>query len=126
MSPMTEPDRGPFGNEPSGSVRLHEVSGGVVLVVTGPLDLSLAPRLRREVLRAVRLRPATLVIDLSASTFLASVGMAELVRAHRTAGAGVTVRIVAAGPLLLRPLELTRLTDELEIRSTLHDALAEA
>lgn len=118
---MDEPDG---GAAPPGAVRLREVPGAVVLAVSGPLDLSLAPHLQRAVTRAARLRPPTLVIDLTDATFLASVGMAELVRAHRTVGGGTAVRIVATGRLLLRPLELTRLTDELDIHATLDDALA--
>ena len=124
---MTEPERdgrGPLDDEPEGSVTLERVPEGVVLAVTGALDLSLASTLRRTVERASRLRPAVLVVDLTAVTFLASVGMAELVRAHRQAGEGVTVRIVATGRLVLRPLQVTRLTDELALHDTLADALA--
>jgi anti-sigma B factor antagonist len=123
---MTEPERvgGPFDDEPEGSVALDQVPEGAVLTVAGALDLSLAAKLRRTVERATRLRPALLVIDLTAVTFLASVGMAELVRAHRQLSGDVAVRIVAAGRLVLRPLELTRLTDELAIHATLADALA--
>jgi anti-sigma B factor antagonist len=115
--------RGPFDDEPAGSVRVDQVPGGVVLAVSGALDLSLASELRRTVERAARLRPARLVIDLTAVTFLASAGMAELVRADRQLLGEVPVRVVAAGRLVLRPLELTRLTDELTILPTLADAL---
>ncbi|WP_345381388.1 STAS domain-containing protein [Pseudonocardia yuanmonensis] len=124
---MTEPERvvgGPFDDEPTGSVGLEEVPEGVVLAVRGALDLSLAPKVQRAVERAVRLRPALLVIDLTEVSFLASAGMAELVRANRQLQGQVPVRVVAAGRLVLRPLELTRLTDELAIHPTLDDALA--
>lgn len=124
---MTESERvgrGPFDEEPAGSVALEQAPEGVVLTVTGALDLSLASRLRRTVERAARLRPAVLVIDLTGVTFLASVGMAELVRANRQLGGEIAVRVVASGRVVLRPLELTRLTDELAIHSTLADALA--
>lgn len=124
---MTEPERvtaGPFDDEPAGSVRLDQVPEGVVLAVAGALDLSLAPKVQRTVERAVRLRPALLVIDLTEVTFLASAGMAELVRANRQLRGEVPVRVVATGRLVLRPLELTRLTDELTIHPTLADALA--
>ncbi|GAA4922995.1 anti-anti-sigma factor [Actinomycetospora succinea] len=123
---MTEPERpgqGPLDDEPEGSVSVDQVPEGVVLAVAGPLDLALAASLRRSVERATRLRPGLLVIDLSGVTFLASVGMAELVRANRQAGE-TTVRVVASGRIVLRPLELTRLTDELAIHATLADALA--
>ena len=80
--------------------------------------------MRRTVERAARLRPALLVLDLTAVTFLASSGMAELVRTHRQLEGEIPVRVVATGRLVLRPLELTRLTDELAIHATLADALA--
>ena len=117
--------QGSFGDEePAGSVALEQVPEGVVLAVTGALDLALTPTLRRTVERALRLRPALLVIDLTAVTFLASTGMAELVRANRQTRGEVPVRVVASGRLVLRPLQLTRLTDELAIHATLADALA--
>ncbi|MEJ2863681.1 STAS domain-containing protein [Actinomycetospora flava] len=124
---MTEPGRdgrGPLDDEPEGSVTLEQVPEGVVLAVAGALDLSLASTLRRTVERAARLRPSVLVIDLTAVTFLASVGMAELVRAHRQSGEDTAVRVVATGRLVLRPLQVTRLTDELALHDTLADALA--
>ncbi|MCE3555399.1 STAS domain-containing protein [Pseudonocardia sp. RS11V-5] len=124
---MTRPERaagGPFDDEPAGSVRLDRLPEGVVLAVSGALDLSLAPLPRRTVERAARLRPALLVIDLTGVSFLASAGMAELVRANRQLRGEVPVRVVATGRLVLRPLELTRLTDELAIHPTLADALA--
>ncbi|MET9002681.1 STAS domain-containing protein [Amycolatopsis sp. NPDC004169] len=108
----------------AGSVALESRDGAAVLHVEGALDLALAPKLRQLAERAGRLRPSVLVIDLSGVTFLASAGMAELVRAHRGAGASVPVRVVATGRITLRPLELTRLTDELAIYPSLSEALA--
>jgi anti-anti-sigma regulatory factor len=63
-----------------------------------------------------------LVIDLTEVDFLASAGMAELVRAHRLTPS-MAVRVVATGRVTLRPLELTRLADELVIAPTLSAAL---
>lgn len=107
----------------AGSVALEDRDGTAVLRVDGALDLALAPKLRRLVERAARSRPASLVIDLTDVTFLASAGMAELVRAHRGQTA-TPLRVVASGRITLRPLELTRLTDELAIYSSLSEALA--
>lgn len=108
----------------AGSVALEDRDGTAVLRVDGALDLALAPKLRRLVERAARSRPASLVIDLTDVTFLASAGMAELVRAHRAQTAAAPLRVVASGRITLRPLELTRLTDELAIYSSLSEALA--
>jgi anti-anti-sigma factor len=103
-------------------VTLEKVGEAFVLRVTGALDLAVAPKLRRLVDRAQRLAPSLLVIDLTEVSFLASTGMAELVRADRLA-ASTAVRVVATGRITLRPLELARLTDELVIRPTLSAAL---
>jgi anti-sigma B factor antagonist len=108
----------------AGSVALEDRNGTAVLHVDGALDLALAPRLRQLVERAARLRPAMVVIDLTGVTFLASAGMAELVRAHRGPAASVPLRVVASGRITLRPLELTCLTDELAIYPSLSEALA--
>jgi anti-anti-sigma factor len=108
----------------AGSVALEDRNGTAVLRVDGALDLALAPKLRRLVERAARWEPELLVIDLTGVTFLASAGMAELVRAHRGPTASAPLRVVASGRITLRPLELTRLVDELAIYPSLSDALA--
>ncbi|WP_103347533.1 STAS domain-containing protein [Amycolatopsis sp. CA-128772] len=107
----------------AGSVALENRDGAAVVRVDGALDLALAPQLRRLTERAARLQPQLLVIDLTGVTFLASAGMAELVRAHRGPAASVPLRVVAHGRITLRPLELTRLADELAIYPSLSDAL---
>nr|WP_246481110.1 STAS domain-containing protein [Amycolatopsis umgeniensis] len=94
-----------------------------VLEVTGALDLALASRLRLMVERAFRLRPAVMIVDLTAVEFLASAGMAELVRAERLCAGTTQVRVVAGSRVVLRPLELTRLTDELAVYPTRTAAL---
>lgn len=96
----------------------------MVLRVTGALDLALAPKLQQFVDRAARLRPVLLVLDLTKVEFLASVGMAVLVRANRQPMEATQVRVVAAARVVLRPLEMTRLTDELALYPTLAAALA--
>ena len=108
----------------AGSVALEDRDGAAVLRVDGALDLALAPKLRRLAERAARLGPSMLVIDLTGVTFLASAGMAELVRAHRGPAASAPLRVVAAGRITLRPLELTRLVDEFAIYPSLSEALA--
>ncbi|MEV6832375.1 STAS domain-containing protein [Amycolatopsis sp. NPDC051102] len=107
----------------AGSVALEHHEGAAVLRVDGALDLALAPKLRQLAERAARLEPELLVIDLTGVTFLASAGMAELVRAHRGPTASAPLRVVASGRITLRPLELTRLVDELAIYPSLSDAL---
>ena len=116
---MAETDAGA-----AGTVVLEHRDGAAVLRVSGALDLALAPKLRQFADRASRQQPAVLVIDLTDVTFLASAGMAELVRAHRGDSGTAPLRVVANHRITLRPLELTRLTDELAIFPSLTDALS--
>jgi len=111
------------GEARGGSVALDRVGGAAVLRVSGALDLALAPKLQQLVERAVRLGPAVLVIDLTDVGFLASAGMAVLLRAQRECPPGTAVRIVAQSRIVLRPMELTRLTDEFDLFPTLATAL---
>lgn len=109
----------------NGAVVTERAEDAVVLRVTGELDLATAPKLQQKVDTALReAPPAVLVIDLSAVTFLASAGMAVLVAAHRRGGEHTKVRVVAAGRVTLRPLELTKLTTELAVFPTTEQALA--
>jgi hypothetical protein len=53
--------------------------------------------------------------------FLSSAGVAVLLLAHHASD--VALRVVASARVLLRPLELTRLTNDLDIQPTLQSAL---
>ena len=105
----------------AGSVELITTDGPTVLRVTGALDLALAPKLQQLVERAVRHGDRVLVVDLTGVDFLASAGMSVLVRTHREQPG---MRVVAEGRVVLRPLQITRLTDELDIYPTLAAAVA--
>lgn len=107
----------------AGTVALRHDGTTAILRVTGALDLALAPTLRNLADRALRQAPALVVIDLTEVDFLASAGMAILLRVHRQCPpAGMLV--VADGPITMRPLRMTRLTDELVVFPTLAAALA--
>lgn len=121
---MAEPDALEDSPRSAGSVALEHQDSAAVLRVDGALDLALAPKLRQLAERAARLAPAVLVIDLTGVTFLASAGTAELVRAHRGRTSPTPLRVVATGRITLRPLELTRLVDELAIYPSLPEALS--
>lgn len=100
--------------------------GVVVLRVRGALDLALSPMLRQITERAARQRPRLALIDLTEVTFLASVGMAELLRAQGLLrDHDADMRVVAADRVVLRPLMLTRLIDEFDIYPALDEALTD-
>jgi anti-sigma B factor antagonist len=87
--------------------------GAAVLVAAGEVDTLTAPRLEAAVDELLGTRAEVLVADLSGVTFLASSGLAVLIRAaHLAAADGRRLRVVAEGRPVLRPLQITG-TDEL-------------
>lgn len=102
-----------------------DVSEGVVLLhVVGEIDVVTAPEFQDVVDRVTVEHPtAVLVADLSQVTFLASAGLAVLVRCSEDRGDDRRFLVVAHGPTTLRPLELTGLTEALEVYSSVEAAL---
>lgn len=94
-----------------------------VLTVTGEVDLATAPTLQTAIENALAAHTATLVLDLSPVTFLASAGMAALVTAKKLAGETTRVAVVADGPATSRQLKLTNLDQVFELYKTLGEAL---
>jgi anti-sigma B factor antagonist len=73
------------GGEPRG-IQLTEETfdpSGLVLTVTGELDIATAPALREHLQAAIEAGMHRLVIDLSAITFLDSVALAAIVHAKQ-------------------------------------------
>lgn len=102
------------------------VAGVVVVHAAGEIDLASAPKLR-EALDGIEVRPAAkgpVVLDLTAVTFLGSVGLSLLVehsRRHRDAG-GV-LRVVAGNRFVARAIVMTGLSDVLTVFDTLDEAV---
>ena len=92
------------------AVAVDRRADAVVLTVTGEVDMTTAPEFEHAVRDALAERPATLVIDLTGAEFFSSAGIAVLVLAHRN-DAGVALRVVATDRIVLRPLELTGLSE---------------
>jgi anti-anti-sigma factor len=117
------------GPEESGyglaSVTVEHLPGAIVVQVAGEIDMLTAPALDDAVRRSLREQPAKLIIDLSTAQFFSSAGISVLVAAHRNRGDDVALRIVARDRVILRPLELTGLSDDLAIHPTLESALNE-
>jgi anti-sigma B factor antagonist len=84
-------------------------TGFAVLAVVGEIDTLTAPPLEqalRELLADPE--PETLVIDLTGVTFMASSGLAVLIRgAHRAAARDLRLRLVPGSRAVRRPLEVT-------------------
>ena len=104
------------------TVTVSQVSDAIVLTVSGEIDMATAPALEQAVLRSLTEHPVTLVIDLTGAQFFSSAGIAVLVLAHRRSVEGA-LRVVATDRVVLRPLELTGLTDDLAIYPSVQAAL---
>ena len=100
------------------------IEGGVIIAVAGEIDLLTADELT-EALAAEVARQALVVVDLTAVSFLSSSGLAALALAHRAAvEADHVLRIVAGNRVTLRPIQITGLADEIEVFTSLPDAVA--
>jgi anti-anti-sigma factor len=81
----------------------------VEVLVTDPLDTGAAPRLRALLDDAAALRPADLVVDMTACVYVDAAGIGVLLEAHRRVwrdGGRLTLRGVS--PKVARTLQLAR------------------
>ncbi|PXY27569.1 STAS domain-containing protein [Prauserella muralis] len=99
-------------------------SGVVLAHVVGEVDLLSAPRLREWVQQQVT-PPGALVLDLDRVGFLGSAGLSVLAElAEQSSQRQLTWAIVATSRVVLRPLEVTGLVDQMPVFSSVSDALA--
>lgn len=101
----------------------HPAEDIAVVHVAGEVDMVTAPALEAEVSALLGERPRLLVIDLSDVRFFSSAGLAVLALAHREAHKSTQLQIVANDPAVLRPLELTGLTEDLSIQPSVKAAI---
>lgn len=88
---------------------------GIVLSLTGELDLTSAPIFERELRAAESANPGQLVIDLSGLEFMDSTGLRALLLARERAGGNGHRLKLRRGPRQVqRVLELTKTVDAFE------------
>jgi anti-anti-sigma factor len=94
-----------------------ERHGSVALVaLEGEIDLDNAARVREGLFGALAPGLELLVVDLDKVTFLPSVGLTILAMlAEEARGRGMAVRILACTRIVLRPLQITGLDEEIEV-----------
>ena len=82
----------------------------VVVPVPGALDVTTLPRVREQLEQAAAARPARLVVDLSACTFVDASALAVLLDVHRRLSrTGGVLTLRGSCPRVLRLLSLTGL-----------------
>ncbi|PHV67041.1 anti-anti-sigma factor [Williamsia muralis] len=109
-----------------GTLTIATVSHGSILALTvwGSIDLLTVPQLAEAVDEAVAGRPEGLIIDLTYTDFLSSVGMAALVNAHDAVlPSGGRFGVVAEGSSTARPIKLVGLDQTISLYATIEDAL---
>jgi anti-anti-sigma factor len=85
---------------------------GVVISLSGELDLASAPDLERELQEAEAGRPARVLIDLRGLAFMDSTGLQALLRAReRATGADYTLALRRGPHQVQRVFELTKTVD---------------
>jgi anti-anti-sigma factor len=98
--------------------------GTAVIGLPAEVDLTVADAAREAMLAALNQGAALLVVDMTATTFCDSSGIAAIVRAARRASAGgALVRVAAAEPAVLRVFSLVGIDRLIEIHPTVGDAL---
>jgi anti-sigma B factor antagonist len=110
----------------SSPLKLAERRDGdaVVLSAEGIVDVAAAPTLTDQIRAILRRRPAALVVDLTGVTFLATAGMSVLMEADRKSEElTIPFRVVAHGPVTVKPMQLLGIDDRLAIYPTVSAAL---
>jgi anti-sigma B factor antagonist len=110
---------------PSCEIRVSVRPGGDrVIEAIGDVDMLTAPALDKAVTESLVARPPVLVLDLSGVTFLASTGLASLMKAlEGCCAVNAELRLVCTGQLVLRPMELTGLVKLFDVYPNLQSAL---
>lgn len=100
------------------TVATSEDGGALVLALTGELDPHTAPILDEHVRRALEGPSPTVVLDLVDLTFIDSSGLRSVIAAHKALverGGHLVLR--SPGPTTRRLLDVTGLTDQLEVEA---------
>ena len=106
---------------------LHRRDEGehTVVEAAGELDLYTAPRLRELLLALDAEGRHRLVVDLEGLSFIDSTGLGVLVGGlSRTREAGGDLALVCASERVLRPFQITGLTEVFAVHPTVEAALA--
>ncbi|MEV6626418.1 STAS domain-containing protein [Amycolatopsis sp. NPDC051114] len=114
----------PTRRYPPLTVATEQCGRTLVLVVEGDVDLRTAPAVRQALESALGRRPWRLVVDLSRVQFLDSAGLEVLLAAHRQAAPRTDLRLVATTRATWRPIQITRLHEQLAIHTSRAEPIA--
>lgn len=106
------------------SIETDSRPGGMLLKLSGELDMATAPRLEGEIASASSTQPAAIVLDLRGLDFIDSTGLRTLITEHeRSLAAGRTFALVQGSKQVDRLMLVTRVAEHLQIVSSPDDIL---
>lgn len=105
-------------------VTVRKVDGTAVVAVAGEIDVYTSPLLQERLVEVLRDGFPSIVLDLSAVTFLDSTGLGVLITAlKRCRSADGDLVLVTAQPNVLKVLEITGLNDVFKVHDSVDDAI---
>jgi len=111
---MLEPENNGYSRDQIAIVS-RPIGDGIVLAVSGEIDLATSPAVERELLQAAESHDLV-AIDLSATSFLDSSGLHTIIAADlRLRERGGRLLIVDGPPQVSRVFELTGLSNHLDL-----------
>ncbi len=106
-------------------VTVRKLDGTAVVVVAGEIDVYTSPLLQERLVEVLRDGISSIVLDLSAVTFLDSTGLGVLITClKRCRSAEGDLVLVTAQPNVLKVLEITGLNDVFHVHDSVDDAIA--
>jgi anti-sigma B factor antagonist len=106
------------------SIETRTQPGGVVLVLSGELDMATAPHLEREIASASDAQPDAIVLDLRGLDFIDSTGLRTLITEHdRSRASGRKFALVQGSKQVDRLMSITRVAEHLQIVSSAEEIL---
>ncbi|MGO9343343.1 MAG: STAS domain-containing protein [Acidimicrobiales bacterium] len=106
-------------------VTVRKLDGTAVVVVAGEIDVYTSPLLQERLVEVLRDGISSIVLDLSAVTFLDSTGLGVLITClKRCRSAEGDLVLVTAQPNVLKVLEITGLNDVFQVHDSVDDAIA--
>lgn len=94
---------------------MTKTADATVVILTGELDISEAPRVERELEAIQNERPRCVVIDLRNLTFMDSSGLRLIISAYqRLDAAGAKLQLIPGPDAIQRIFSVTRLDERLE------------
>ena len=96
--------------------------GGTIMAISGEVDICTEAQLQQSLLRIIRERPASLMLDVSGVSFMDCAGLrALLVTRRRAEMRGVFLRLIATSAAVRRIIELTGAQEALAMERSTSD-----